>query len=72
MTIPSAMRSRVPLAAVLLGERHDAAVRSGAAAATGVVEEHQGEQPVDLGVVRQRGELRVSRIASAARSTSPE
>ena len=35
--------ARVPLAAVLLGERHDASVRSGAAAAAGMVEEHQGE-----------------------------
>ena len=43
----------VPLAAVLIGERHDASVRSGAAAAADMVEEHQGEQPVDLGVVHQ-------------------
>ena len=47
----------VPLAAVLVGERHDAAVRSGAAAAAGVVQEHQGEQPVDLGVVDQGRQL---------------
>ena len=47
----------VPLAAVLFGEGHDAPVRSGAAAAAGMMEEHQGEQPVDLGVVDQRGQL---------------
>ncbi len=47
----------VPLGAVLIGERHDASVRSGAAAAPGVVEEHQGEQPVDLGVVHQGSQL---------------
>src|SRR2546423_14897537 len=44
---------RVPLAAVLIGERHDASVWTGAAAAAGMVEEHQGEQPVDLGGVHQ-------------------
>ena len=57
MSIPSAMSRGVPLAAVLLGERHDASVRSGAAAAAGVVEQHQGEQPVDLGVVHQGSQL---------------
>ena len=57
MSTPSAMSVGVPLAAVLFGEGHDAAVRSGAAAAAGVVEEHQGEQPVDLGVVDQGGQL---------------
>ena len=47
----------VPLAAVLLGERHDAAVGSGAAASASVVQQHQGEQPVDLGVVHEGREL---------------
>ncbi len=47
----------VPLAAVLIGERHDASVGPSAAAAAGVVQEHQGEQPVDLGVVHQGGQL---------------
>ena len=47
----------VPPAPVLVGERHDASVRSGAAAAAGMVQEHQGEQPVDLGVVHQGGQL---------------
>ena len=47
----------VPLTAVLIGERHDASVRSGAAAAAGMVEEHQGEQPVDLGLVHQGSQL---------------
>ena len=47
----------VPLAAILIGERHDAPVRSGAAAAARVVQEHEREQPVDLGVVCQDSEL---------------
>ena len=47
----------VPLAPILLGERHDASVRSGAAAAPCLVEEHQGEQPLDLGVVHQGSQL---------------
>ena len=47
----------VPLAAILLGERHDASVGSGAAAAAGMVQEHQGEQAVDLGVVGQGSQL---------------
>ncbi len=47
----------VPLAAVLVGERHEAAVRSGAAAAAGLVEEHQGEQALDLGIVHQGHQL---------------
>ena len=47
----------VPLAPVLLGERHDPSVRSGAAAAARVVQQHQCEQPVDLGVVHRRRQL---------------
>ena len=50
-------QSCVPPAAVLIGERHDASVRSGAAAAAGMVQEHEAEQPVDLGVVHQRSQL---------------
>ena len=57
MSIPSAMSRGVPLAAVLIGERHDASVRSGAAAVAGVVQQHEGEQPVDLGVVHQGSQL---------------
>ena len=63
----------VPLAAVLLGERHDPSVRSGAAAAARVVQQHQGEQtrrPRDRPA--NVASCRVSRMASAARSTSPE
>jgi hypothetical protein len=47
----------VPQTAVLLGERHDASVRSGAAAPPGLVQQHQGEQAVDLGVVHERRQL---------------
>ena len=47
----------VPQAPVLVGERHDPSVRSGAAAPAGVVQQHQGEQPVDLGVVHRRRQL---------------
>ncbi len=63
----------VPQAAVLLGERHEPAVGRGPRRAPGVVEQHEGEQARDLLVVVDRGRSwRVSRIASAARSTSPE
>ena len=47
----------VPLAAVLRGERHDAPVWSCTAGAAGVVQEHQGEQPVDLGIVHEGRQL---------------
>ena len=47
----------VPLAPVLLGERHDPAVRAGPTAAARVVQQHQGEQAVDLGVVDQGCQL---------------
>ena len=42
----------VPQAAVLLGERHEGAVRAGAGGAARVVEQHQREQPVGLRVRR--------------------
>ncbi len=44
-------RAGVPAAAVLLGERHQAAVGRGPGGATGMVEQHEGEQPGHLGVV---------------------
>ena len=47
----------VPGTAVLLGERHDPAVGSGAAATAGVVQQHQREQPVGLRVVGRPREL---------------
>ena len=47
----------VPLAPVLLGEWHDRSVRSCAAAVARVVQQHQGEQTVDLGVAGQRRQL---------------
>ena len=50
-------KAGVPLAAVLIGERHDASVGSGAAAAAGLVEKHQGEQSVHLGFVHQSSQL---------------
>ncbi len=48
---------RVPPAAVLLGERHQAAVGRGPGGAPGVVEQHEGEQPRHLGVVDPGREL---------------
>ena len=65
----------VPAAAVLVGERHQGAVRPQPGRAARVVEQHQGEQPVGLRMgepAASRASSRVSRIASAARSTSPE
>ena len=47
----------VPFVPVLLRERHDPSVWPDAAAAAGLVQQHQGEQPVDLRVVHQRREL---------------
>ncbi len=63
---------RVPPAAVLLGERDEAAVRAGARGAAGVVQQHERQQAGDLGSSVRACSWRVSRIASAARSTSPE
>ena len=64
----------VPAAAVLVGERHQGAVRPQPGGAPRVVEQHQREQTVGLRIGRPASEAssRVSRIASAARSTSPE
>ena len=47
----------VPLAPVLLGEWHDRSVRPGPAAAASVVQQHQREQTVDLGIIHRRGQL---------------
>ena len=47
----------VPQAALLLGERHEGAVRAGAGRAPGVVQQHQGEQAVGLRVRPERREL---------------
>ena len=57
MATPSAMSSVSHWLPVLLGEWHDRAVRSRAAAVAGVVQQHQGEQTVDLGVAGQRRQL---------------
>jgi hypothetical protein len=48
---------RVPQAAVLLRERHQAAVGRGPGGPPGVVEQHEGEQPRHLGVVDPGREL---------------
>ena len=53
----SAIDVGVPPAAVLLGERHQAAVGRGPGRAPGVVEQHQGQQPRHLGVVDRGAEL---------------
>lgn len=47
----------LPLPPVLLGERHDPAIGAGATAAAGVVQQHQGEQTVEFGVVDQGRQL---------------
>ena len=47
----------VPEGAVLVGEGDERAVGRGAGRAAGVVEEHQREQAVDLGVVGERRDL---------------
>ncbi len=56
---PDALGDRrgVPAAAVLLGERHEAAVGRGPGGTPGVVEQHEGEQPGHLGVVDRGREL---------------
>ena len=67
---PSAIACSVPERAVLLRQRDELAVRSGAREPARVGEQHEREQPGDLGVVGQAaGETsRVSRMASFARS----
>lgn len=47
----------VPPAPVLVGERDDAPVGPRAAGPAGVVQQHQGEEPVHLGVVDRRRQL---------------
>ncbi len=47
----------VPLAAVLFRQRHDASVWSGSVTPTGVMEQHEFEQAVDLGKIHQCGQL---------------
>jgi hypothetical protein len=47
----------VPPSPVLLGERDDPAVRSGAAAPASVMQQHQGQEPIDLGVTHRCREL---------------
>ena len=65
-------QSGVPQAAVLLGERHEAAVGAGPCRAPRMVDQHQRQQARHLLVAVRAASCRVRRIASAARSTSPE
>jgi hypothetical protein len=63
-------RLSVPSAAVLLGERHQAAVGRGPGGAPGVVEQHEGEQPRHLGVsiVGRGPRIVVGRLGAASKS----
>ena len=57
---PSAISARSQSVPVLLVERNQLTVRSGARRATCIGEQHQREQPGDLGVVRQQRRVRAA------------
>jgi hypothetical protein len=66
-------RRSVPQLTILLGERDQPTVGAESVRTTSVVQEHQCEQTAHLGFIDHGRQLaRHSRIASAARSMSPE